>query len=254
MAIKVDGFEGGDRTHLKLPKPQSELVKAIKETGKPTILVLLNGSALAVNWENENLDAIISAGYPGQQGGNAVADVLFGDYNPAGRLPVTYYKSVEQLPPFEEYDMSGRTYKYFEGEPLYPFGFGLSYTTFKYDDLKIPGKVKVGNSVVVKVKVTNTGNMAVEEVVQLYLTDEMASTPRPKVQLEGFQRINLLAGESKTVEFELKPEQFSIINNEDKRVIENGWFTISIGGGQPGTKNANSVSDRVLLKGKDLHL
>ncbi len=118
MPIKVDGFAGGDRTHLKLPETQSNLVKAIKETGKPVILVLLNGSALAVNWENENLDAIISAGYPGQEGGNAVADVLFGDYNPAGRLPVTYYKSVDQLPPFEEYDMKGRTYKYFEGEPI----------------------------------------------------------------------------------------------------------------------------------------
>ncbi len=254
MSIEVDGFEGGDRTHLKLPKPQADLVKAIKATGKPTVLVLLNGSALAVNWEDENLDAIISAGYPGQQGGNAVADVIFGDYNPAGRLPVTYYKSVDQLPPFEVYDMNGRTYKYFEGVPLYPFGYGLSYTDFEYSKLKVPGKVKVGKSVIVKVKVTNTGDRAGEEVVQLYLTDETASTPRPKVQLEGFKRIFLNIGESREVEFEISPRQFSIINNDGEREIENGWFTVFVGGGQPETKNSNSISSRVLLTGKNLKL
>jgi beta-glucosidase len=254
MPIKVDGFEGGDRTHLNLPQTQQDLVKAIRTAGKPTILVLLNGSAVAVNWENENLDAIISAGYPGQEGGNAVADVLFGDYNPAGRLPVTYYKSVDQLPAFENYDMEGRTYKYFEGEPLYPFGYGLSYTTFKYSGLKVAKKAKVGEKVIVSVQVTNTGKRAGEEVVQLYLKDEKASTPRPKVQLEGFKRIHLNAGESKIVEFEITPRQFSMIGENDKRVIENGWFTISAGGGQPGAKNANAVSARIELTGKNLEI
>ena len=254
MPIKVDGFAGGDRTHLNLPKIQEELVKAIKNTGKPTILVLMNGSAVAVNWENENLDAIISAGYPGQEGGNAVADVLFGDYNPAGRLPVTYYKSVDQLPTFENYDMAGRTYKYFEGEPLYPFGYGLSYTTFKYSDLKLPKKAKTGESVKVSVKVTNTGKRAGEEVVQLYLKDVKASTPRPKVQLEGFKRIHLNAGESKTVEFELTPRQFSMIGENEKRVIESGLFTVFTGGGQPGTKNSNSISGKIELTGKNLEI
>jgi len=254
MPIKVDGFEGGDRTHLNLPQTQQDLVKAIKATGKPTILVLLNGSAVAVNWENENLDAIITAGYPGQEGGNAVADVLFGDYNPAGRLPVTYYKSVEQLPAFENYDMEGRTYKYFKGEPLYPFGYGLSYTTFKYSELNIAKKTKVGEKVLVSVKVTNTGKKAGEEVVQLYLKDEKASTPRPKVQLEGFKRIHLNAGESKIVEFEITPRQFSMIGENDKRVIENGWFTIYTGGGQPGVKNANAVSARIQLTGKNTEI
>ncbi|MBN2765151.1 MAG: glycoside hydrolase family 3 C-terminal domain-containing protein, partial [Paludibacteraceae bacterium] len=153
MPIKVDGFEGGDRTHLKLPKTQRDLMKAVQATGKPVILVLLNGSALAVNWANENLDAIITAGYPGQQGGNAVADVLFGDYNPAGRLPVTYYKSVNQLPAFDNYDMDGRTYRYFADEPLYPFGYGLSYTSFEYSDLQTPKTAKVGDMVKVSVKV-----------------------------------------------------------------------------------------------------
>ncbi|MEZ5104714.1 MAG: glycoside hydrolase family 3 C-terminal domain-containing protein [Draconibacterium sp.] len=254
MPIKVDGFAGGDRTHLKLPKTQLELIKAVKATGKPVVLVLLNGSALAVNWENENVDAIISAGYPGQEGGNAVADVLLGDYNPAGRLPVTYYKSVEQLPPFEEYDMKGRTYRYFDGEPLYPFGYGLSYTTFSYSGLKLAKKAKIGESVTLKVNVTNTGTMAGEEVVQLYLKDEEASTPRPKVQLEGFERIFLNPGESKVVEFKLSPRQFSMIGEKDKRVIENGWFTIYVGGGQPTDKNANAVSSRIELKGKNIEI
>ena len=204
------------------------------ELGKPTVLVLMNGSALAVNWANENLDAIISAGYPGQQGGNAIADVLFGDYNPAGRLPVTYYKSVAQLPSFEEYDMKGRTYKYFTEEPLYPFGFGLSYTTFECSELQVSEKVSTGDEVVIKVNVTNTGEMAGEEVVQLYITDEKATSPRPIRQLEGFERIYLKSGESKLVEFTLKPRQLSMINNKDKRVIEPGWFTVSVGGKQPG--------------------
>jgi beta-glucosidase len=150
--------------------------------------------------------------------------------------------------------MEGRTYKYFEGEPLYPFGFGLSYTTFKYSDLKLAKKAKVGDKVIVSVKVTNTGKRAGEEVVQLYLKDEKASTPRPIHQLEGFKRIMLNPGESQTVEFELTPRQFSMIGSDDKRLIETGWFTIYTGGGQPGVKNANAVSARIELTGKNLEL
>ncbi|MCA1760628.1 MAG: glycoside hydrolase family 3 C-terminal domain-containing protein, partial [Bacteroidales bacterium] len=190
MPIEVDGFKGGDRTHLMLPKTQRDLMAAIEKTGKPVVLVLLNGSALAVNWANENLDAILSAGYPGQEGGHALADVLFGDYNPAGRLPVTYYKSVDQLPPFEEYEMTNRTYRYFNDEPLYPFGYGLSYTTFEYTNLEIPEEAKTGELVKVKVSVKNTGKQPGDEVVQLYLKDEEATTPRPNIQLEGFERIH----------------------------------------------------------------
>lgn len=252
MPIKVDGFEGGDRTHLMLPKTQRELMKAVEATGKPVILVLMNGSALAVNWADENLDAIISAGYPGQEGGHAVADVLFGDYNPAGRLPVTYYKSVDQLPPFEEYDMQNRTYKYFTGEPLYPFGYGLSYTNFKYSGLELPQKAKTGEMVKVSVKVTNTGSLAGDEVVQLYLSDLKASTPRPIVQLEGFERVHLKPGETKTVTFRINPEQFSMIGKNDKWVVEKGKFEISVGGGQPDKKGSNTVSALLKLKGKNL--
>ena len=251
MPIQVDGFAGGDRTHLKLPTTQRDLMMEVKKLGKPTILVLLNGSALAVNWANDNLDAIISAGYPGQEGGNAVADVLFGDYNPAGRLPVTYYKSIDQLPPFDDYDMKGRTYKYFTGEPLYPFGYGLSYTLFKYSGLHIPSKVKMGKNISVKVTVTNTGKVAGDEVVQLYIKDEEASTPRPTVQLEGFKRIFLNPGESREVEFQLEPRQLSLIGKDDVRVLEEGWFTVSVGGGQPNFKSSNAVSERFKLTGKN---
>ena len=251
MPIKVEGFAGGDRTNLKLPKVQRDLMMEVKKLGKPTVLVLMNGSALAVNWANDNLDAIITAGYPGQEGGNAVADVLFGDYNPAGRLPVTYYKSVDQLPPFADYDMNGRTYKYFTGEPLYPFGYGLSYTTFEYSGLKVPSKVRMGKNVPVKVTVTNTGKMAGDEVVQLYIKDEEASTPRPIVQLEGFKRIHLAPGESKEVEFELAPRQLSLIGKDKVRVLENGWFTVSVGGGQPNAKHSNAISERFKLTGKN---
>jgi beta-glucosidase len=256
MPIKVDGFSGGDRTHLNLPKTQEELLEAVKATGKPVVLVLLNGSALSVNWGAEHADAIISAGYPGQQGGNAVADVLFGDYNPAGRLPVTYYQSVDQLPPFEEYDMKGRTYRYFTGQPLFPFGYGLSYTTFAYSDLKLPEKVAAGQPVTVSIKVTNTGKREGDEVVQLYLTDEKASTTRPVRQLEGFERISLKPGESKAVVFKLDPRQLSIINDKDIRVIEPGWFTVAVGGKQPGfTGRADAattqvVTGRIMVTGK----
>ena len=196
----------------------------------------------------------MSAGYPGQEGGYAVADVLFGDYNPAGRLPVTYYKSVDQLPLFDDYDMKGRTYRYFMDEPLYPFGYGLSYTTFKYDALEMPGEVKTGKPVKVKVRVTNTGKLPGDEVVQLYITDEKASTPRPYLQLEGFERIHLYPGESKEIEFELSPHQFSMIGEDDERIIENGWFTISIGGGQPQIEGTSFVTGRIKLSGHDVSI
>lgn len=257
MEMEIDGFRGGDRTHLRLPEEQRDLMKAMIQTGKPVVLVLMNGSALALNWENENIHAIMLAGYPGEQGGNAVADVLSGDCNPAGRLPVTYYKSVDQLPPFEAYAMEGRTYRYFRGEPLYPFGFGLSYTTFEYTDLIVPGRIKAGEPVPVAVKVKNTGKVAGEEVVQLYITDEEASTPRPVRQLEGFQRIYLEAGEAKEVKFVLEPRQLSMINKNDDRVIEPGWFAVSVGGKQPGfTGSADAhttgvVSGRFRVTGKE---
>lgn len=260
MPIQVDGFKGGDRTHLNLPKTQENLMEALKVTGKPIVLVLLNGSALSVNYAAENMDAILSAGYPGQQGGNAVADVLFGDYNPAGRLPVTYYKSVDQLPPFEDYNMEGRTYRYFRQIPLYPFGFGLSYTNFSYSDLTLPKEVKMGENVDLSVKVTNTGERDGDEVVELYITDEKASTPRPIRQLEGFKRISLKKGESQIVSFSLEPRQLSMINNKDKQVVEPGFFTIVVGGKQPGftgpadAETTGTIIGRIKVSGKTLEI
>ena len=260
MSIQVEGFKGGDRTSLNLPKTQSDLMMALKATGKPIVLVLINGSALSINYAAENMDAILTAGYPGQQGGNAIADVLFGDYNPAGRLPVTYYKSVEQLPAFENYDMEGRTYRYFRQAPIYPFGFGLSYTSFAYSNLIIPAEAKMGDNIKVSVKVTNKGDRDGDEVVQLYLTDEKASTPRPIRQLEGFKRISLKKGESQNVEFTLVPRSFSMINNKDKQVVEPGFFTISIGGEQPGfigstnAETTETVIGRINIKGKVLNI
>jgi len=258
MSIKIDGFLGGDRTNLNLPAVQEQLLEAITGTGKPVIVVLMNGGALSVNNAEEKAAAILLAGYPGQQGGNAVADVLFGDYNPAGRLPVTYYKSIDQLPPFENYDMNGKTYRYFTQEPLYPFGYGLSYTTFTYSNLSIPEKAVTGEKVNVKVTVANTGKVQGDEVVQLYLTDEKASTPRPIRQLEGFERITLKPGESRDVEIIVEPRQFSIINNKNKRVIEPGYFTISVGGKQPGFKGyldpqfTQVLTGRIRLTGKEV--
>ncbi len=234
MPVKLKGFDGGDRTSLDLPENQQQLLEAVTATGKPVILVIMAGSAISVNWAQEHVAAILYAGYPGEEGGNAIADVLFGDYNPAGRLPVTYYKSVDQLPSFENYNMEGRTYRYFKAEPLYPFGYGLSYTTFAYSDLKLPADIKAGENISVSVTVTNTGKKDGDEVVQLYLTDEKASTLRPIRQLEGFKRIRLKAGESKTVEFVLNARQLSMIDKKGNRAIEPGWFTLSVGGEQPG--------------------
>jgi len=222
------------------------------------VVVLMNGSPVSSLQAQEKAAAVLLAGYPGVEGGNAIADVIFGDYNPAGRLPVTYYRSVDQLPPFEDYDMANRTYRYFNGTPLYPFGYGLSYTTFVYSDLVMPEKAVAGTEVKVSVTVTNTGKIEGDEVVQLYLTDEKATSPRPLRQLEGFDRITLRPGESRKVEFTLKPEQFSIINNKDARVIEPGWVTVSIGGSQPGVEipgdegHARVMTARLRLTGKEI--
>lgn len=253
MKVEADGFEGGDRTSLDLPSNQIELMKAMVATGKPVTLVLINGSALSINWAKENVPAILTAGYPGQQGGNAIADVLFGDYNPAGRLPVTYYKSVDQLPDFENYDMEGRTYRYFHKEPLYPFGFGLSYTTFKYSNIQIPTNISADKDFEISVEVTNTGERDGDEVVEMYLKDEKASTPRPIWQLEGFDRINLKKGETKTVRLKITPRQLSLINKKKQRVIEPGWFTVSVGGKQP-DGSADLQSGRFQITGKSVQL
>jgi beta-glucosidase len=249
MDVKLDGFRGGDRTDISLPKPQEELVKAVHALGKPVVLVLLGGSALAVNWADENVPAILDAWYPGQEGGNAIADVLFGDYNPAGRLPVTFYKSVADLPPFDDYKMDGRTYRYFKGEPLYPFGYGLSFTKFAYGNLNLRKKLKAGENLAVSVEVQNTGTVAGDEVVQLYLTDAAASVPTAIRSLAGVQRVFLKPGEKRKVSFTLTPRQMSVILDNGKRVVEPGDFLVNVGGKQPGFKGRADASTTSVVSG-----
>ena len=248
MNVNVDGFHGGDRTDLSLPKAQEALLKAVVATGKPVVVVLLSGSALAVNWANDNAPAILEAWYPGGEGGTAIADVLFGDYNPAGRLPVTFYKSVDQLPPFTDYSMAGRTYRYFKGEPLYPFGFGLSYTKFAYGKPSFDSNaVKAGAPVKVSVEVTNVGDREGDEVVQLYLTDVAASAPVPIRTLVGFNRVSLRPREKRTVTFTITPRQMSLIDEHGKRIIEPGEFVVGVGGGKASfrvTGNVLEVAER----------
>ena len=223
-----------DRVDISLPGRQEDLLKAVCATGKPVVLVLTGGSAIAIGWADKNVPAILMTWYGGEEAGTALAEVLFGDYNPAGRLPVTFYRSLDQLPHFEDYSMKGRTYRYFDGQPLYPFGFGLSYTTFKYDNLKSSTeKIQPGESLTVSAEVTNTGSRDGDEVVQLYISDVEASFPHPICQLAGFERIHLAAGESRTVSFTIAPRQMCIFDDDGRRFIEPGEFEISIGGGQP---------------------
>jgi len=242
ISPRLQGEEGdagnaeakGDRIHIDLPGRQEDLIKAVCRTGKPVVLVLLNGSALAIPWADENVPAIVETWYGGEEAGTALAEVLFGDYNPAGRLPVTFYRSLDQFPDFEDYRMAGRTYRYFEGGPLYPFGFGLSYTRFAYSGLKIsPNKVRTGKRVKVSATVENTGARDGDEVVQFYVRDVEASFPTPLRKLAGFKRIHLAPGERQKVSFALTSAQMSLIDDAGNRIIEPGKFEVSVGGGQP---------------------
>ena len=235
MPVSEPGFLGGDRTSIDLPEPEENLVEAVAATGKPVVVVLMNGSALAVNWINDHANAVLEAWYSGEEGGNAIADTLSGKNDPAGRLPVTFYKDVNQLPNFEDYSMADRTYRYFKGKPLYPFGYGLSYTKFGYSDLSIPNQtVDAGQPVDADVTVTNTGNVAGDEVVQLYLNFPKVEGA-PKVALRGFQRIHLDAGQSQKVHFELKNRDLGMVTEMGQPIIAAGDYTLSIGGGQPDT-------------------
>ena len=240
--MKVDdpGFEGGDRTTIALPAIQTELMKALKATGKPVVFVMMTGSAIATPWESQNIPAILNAWYGGQAAGTAAADILFGDYNPSGRLPVTFYKSDSDLPSFTDYSMNNRTYRYFTGTPLYGFGYGLSYTTFKYDNLTLPAKVAKGKDITVSVKVTNSGKMAGEEVTQLYVINKNTSIKTPLKTLKGFERINLKAGESKTVTFKLSPDDLSYVTEDGKLTELTGNIEIATGGYQPGEPNKSN--------------
>ena len=250
MPVSVPGFKGGDRTSILLPAVQTELLKALQAAGKPIVFVMLTGSAIAIPWENEHLPAIVNTWYGGQSAGTALADVLFGDYNPGGRLPVTFYKSDNDLPGFSDYSMTGRTYRYFKGEALYPFGYGLSYTSFNYNNLKVSSQLKKGVNTTVSVTVTNTGKRDGEEVVQLYLAHQNIKTMAPLKALKGFKRISLKAGESKTLSFTLTPEQLSLVGEDGKLYQPSDKVVVSLGGGQPGVKNkttSNVISKTITV-------
>jgi beta-glucosidase len=235
MRVNIPGFLGGDRTSIDLPQPEEDLVEAMAGTGKPVVVVLMNGSALAVNWIGQHANSVVEAWYSGEEGGNGIADVLSGKYDPAGRLPVTFYKSTDQLPHFEDYSMKNRTYRYFTGKPLYPFGYGLSYTTFSYSNLTVPqGPVAADAPVDASATVTNTGKVAGDEVVQLYLKFP-AVEGAPRLALRGFQRIHLNPGESQQVRFELKNRDLGMVTENGQPIIAKGQYTLNIGGGQPDT-------------------
>jgi beta-glucosidase len=248
-AVHFAGFSGGDRTTLDLPAVQEHLLEQVTAAaaGKPVVLVLANGSALSVDWAAEHVPAILESWYPGQHG-DAVADILFGNYNPAGRLPVTFYKSVTDLPDFSDYSMqaapAGRTYRYFTREPLFPFGYGLSYTTFEYSNLQIYPNPSTSSGVTASVSVKNTGSVAGDEVVQLYL-DRPKATDQPHKALVGFLRVPLQAGESKTVEFTVTPQQLSTVDESGKRMVQPETITLQAGG-----SSANGLMREVTLGGE----
>nr|NUR37595.1 beta-glucosidase [Sphingomonas sp.] len=248
MPVSEPGFGGGDRTTIDMPEPEEALVRAVASAGKPLVVVLMNGSALATRWEKEHASAIVEAWYPGEEGGTAVANTLSGRNNPAGRLPVTFYEDVAQLPLFENYSMKGRTYRYFTGTPLWPFGYGLSYTRFSYGGLVLPkAPVPAGQSLRASVKVTNSGSVAGDEVVQLYL--KFPDAPGAPIRaLRGLRRVHLAPGESRIVDFDLRARDLGMVNEAGDIIVPAGKYGISIGGGQPGA--ASAVSGSVIILGQ----
>jgi beta-glucosidase len=234
-SIKLPGFNGGDRTSLDLPVDQLKLLAAAKATGKPLIVINMSGSAVNLDWAKQNANAIVQAWYPGEGGGLAVGRVVAGLANPAGRLPVTFYKDVTQLPAFDDYAMKGRTYRYFEGAPVYSFGYGLSFTHFAYGPIKItPRGRSTSDGIIVETEVTNSGARAGDEVTQLYLNfPSVAGTP--KLALRGFQRVNLAVGEKRTIKFDLSPRDISAVSQDGAITVPSGRYKVFVGGGQPGS-------------------
>jgi beta-glucosidase len=249
MKVDVPGFRGGDRTSLSLPAEEEALLGALKGAGKPLVVVLMNGSALAVNWANDHANAILEAWYSGEEGGTAIAQTLAGVNNPGGRLPVTFYKGVEQLPEFEDYVMKNRTYRYFGGQPLYPFGYGLSYSKFEYSNLKLSNpELDAGSPLTVDVDVKNTSQRAGDEVVELYVNfPKLAGAPLRA--LRGFTRFHVKASEVRHVKLTLQPRDLSYVNEAGDRMVAAGDYVITAGGGQPGTAAAQADA-RLTIRGE----
>jgi len=253
MPIDIPGFNGGDRTNLQLPDAQKDLLRALEATGKPLVVVLLNGSALAVNWAQEHAAAILDAWYPGEAGGTAIAETLAGRNNPAGRLPVTFYKSVSQLPPFADYSMKNRTYRYFTGEPLYGFGYGLSYSSFAFSNIQLSTyTVKAGQPLTVQADVKNTSGVAGDEVAELYI-EYGQRADAPIRALKGFQRIHLAPGQTRRVSFTLDPRDLSLATEEGALMVQPGSYTVFVGGRQPG-KGAAGASAAFQITGTKVEI
>jgi beta-glucosidase len=249
MSINVEGFNGGDRTDIILPRVQRDLLKAAGGTGKPLVVVLLSGSALAVNWAEEHAAAILDAWYPGEEGGTAIAETLAGDNNPGGRLPITFYSSLDQLPPFEDYSMQNRTYRYFHGKPLYVFGYGLSYSSFSYSNFMLSSEsVEAGQSLTVQVDVRNASEIAGDEVVELYI-EYPPSVSAPIRALKGFSRVHLVPSETRHVTFTLGPRDLSLVTEKGEHVVEPGIYTVLVSGSQPAT-GAAGVQARFRITGE----
>ena len=251
MKVTTAGFSAGDRTTIDLPAPQQQLLERLHATGKPVVLVLLNGGAIAIDWADAHLPAIVEAWYPGGDGGRAVAELIGGDFSPSGRLPVTFYRSAEQLPGLKDYAMAGRTYRYFGGQALYPFGHGLSYTRFSYGRLELSRRqILAGESAEVSVAVTNSGKRAGDEVVQLYLSQATAGAAIRS--LKGFRRVRLAPGETREVRFSLDPRAMSVVDPAGRRAVVPGRIDLWVGGGQPltsiqGSRDSLLVTNRIEL-------
>jgi len=253
--MPTDAIMSGDRGDIQLFKNQVGLVEELVKTGKPVIAVLLNGSAIAMSILKEKAKAIVEAWYPGEEGGTAIADVLFGDYNPAGRLPVTFYASLDQIPAFDDYRMQGRTYRYCEAKPLYSFGFGLSYSKFKYSGVKLSAQtIAPGDGLGIALKVKNAGKLAGDEVVQVYVHPRNASVRTPICELRQFERVSIPAGKEKTVQFMLSAEAFSIVKDDGKRVVEPGIYDVYVSGGLPSEKQLPCVHKTVEILGSPVEL
>ena len=257
-AANSDG--SGDKLSLNLPGLQTELLEQVCQSGKPVVLVLFSGSPLAINWAAEHVPAIVHAWYPGEEGGSALADILFGDYNPAGRLPVTFVKSLDQVPEFTDYSMEGRTYRYLREEPLYPFGYGLSYTDFSYSNLTpAASQITTGQDLTLSVDLENVGQRPGDEVVQLYVRHSETPLPTPNHELQGFKRVALKPGEKKTVTFTLSPRQMAIFDKEGACLVQPGRIEIFVGGSQPDSLSQRLTGQKLLsvqveLRGETVEL
>ncbi len=252
MHVKASGFDGGDRTRIELPDVQDKLVEALLGTGKPVVIVLMSGSAIALSAVAQRANAILEVWYPGEEGGDAIAETLAGRNNPAGRLPVTFYRSTDDLPPFTDYSMADRTYRYYMGPVLYPFGYGLSYSHFSIRNFRLSShSIQAGDTLKADVAVTNTSGQAGSEVVELYLSPPVLPGA-PYLSLEGFQRVQLAPNETRSITFNLHPRDMSIVSPAGKRTVDSGLYRLWAGEGQPGFSHEGSAASFRISGAMDL--